>query len=199
MTRINLQSWSGIISNTRRALNAMFAELYSRLPVSKEIIIGSPSFHKGASAPDDGYINAVVHTLDFDKTTTQHVHYNTIVPKDYAAGTDIIIEVDWFFDDIEADHYMTWELEYLFIADGENPATIPTVIYQKSIISTGNNDKQLHTFFETALKGAMVDDTLVMRFSRDANATHDTDDLNQDARLLVVHLHYITDKLGESL
>lgn len=166
--------------------------------VRKEIIIGAGSFHKGSSAPDTGYINGVVETLDFDKTTTQHGHYNTIIPHDMAAGTDIIIEVDWFFDDVEADHYMTWELEYLLIADGEDPATAPTVIWQKSVISTANNDKQIHTTFATAITGAAADETLAIRFSRDPDATRDTDDLDQDARMLVVHLHYISDKLGEA-
>ncbi len=164
--------------------------------VRKEIIIGAGSFHKGVSAPDTGYINSVIETLDFDKTSTQHGHYNTIVPHDMAAGTDITVQVDWFFDDVEADHYMTWELEYLLLADGEDPTTAPTAIWQKSVISTGNNDKQIHTTFATAITGGVADDALAIRFSRDADATNDTDDLNQDARMLVVHLHYISDKLG---
>ena len=166
--------------------------------VLKEIIIGSIDFHKGSSAPDDGYINAIVHTLDFDKTTTQHGHYNVLVPHDLAAGTEISMEVDWFFDAVEADHYVTWEVQYLTLADGEDPATAATTTYQKSVISTGNNDKQIHTTFGTGITGAVADDTLLMRFSRDSDGTNDTDDLDQDARLLVIHLHYISDKLGQA-
>lgn len=166
--------------------------------VKKEIIIGAGNFHKGSSAPGDGYVNAIVHTLDFDKTTTQHGHYNVIIPEDFATGTEISVEVDWFFDDVEAGHYMTWEMQYLLLADGEDPATAPTTIFQESVISTGNNDKQIHTIFGTGITGAVADDTLSIRISRDSDATNGRDDLNQDARLLVIHLHRIADKLGEA-
>jgi len=165
--------------------------------VWKEIIIGAGSFHKGSSAPIDGYINGVVHTLDFNSNdTAQHGHYNMLVSSDFAVGTEISVEVDWYFDDIEADHYTTWEIQYLSLTDGEDPATATTTIYQKSVISTGNNDKQIHTIFGTGITGAVADDTLSIRLSRDTDATNDTDDLAQDARLLAVHLHYMADKLG---
>lgn len=170
--------------------------LHGTAQVTKEIIIGAGNFHKGSSSPGDGYVNGVVYTLDFDQTTTQHAHYNAIVPTDLAAGTDIEVQVDWFFDDVEAGKYVTWEMQYLTLADGEDPYTAVTTIYQKTVISTGNNDKQIHTTFGTKITGAVADDTLAIRFSRDPDATYDTDDLGQDARMLVVHLHYISDKLG---
>lgn len=165
--------------------------------VLKEIIIGSGSFHKGVSAPDDVYLSNNMHVLSFDKTTVEHGHYSTLVPSDFAVGTTIGVEVDWAFADAEADHYMTWVMEYLLIADGEDPAGAITRTYQKSVISTGNNDKQIHTTFGTGITGATADDTLLIRFFRDSNATYDTDDLDQDAWLLGIHLHYIADKLGQ--
>ena len=165
--------------------------------VIKEIIIGSGSFHLGSSSPDNVYLANNMHVLAFDKTTVQHGHYSTLIPHDFAAGTTISIEVDWAFDDAEADHYMTWVMEYLLITDGDDPAGAITRTFQKSVISTGNNDKQIHMTFGTGIAGAVADDTLLLRFFRDSDATYDTDDLNQDAWLLAVHLHYIADKLGQ--
>lgn len=165
--------------------------------VKVEIIAGADSIHKGSSAPDDVYLANAMHTLAFDKNIVQHGHYSTIIPEAIAAGTDIDIEIDWSFLDVEADHYMTWVIEYVLIADGEDPAKAITRTYQKSVISTGNNDKQIHTEFGTGITGAVADDTLMFSIYRDADATYDTDDLDQDALLLAIHLHYIADKLGK--
>jgi len=165
--------------------------------VTKEIIVGAGSFHLGSSSPDDVYLANNMHVLAFDKTTVQHGHYATLIPPDFAAGTEIAIQVDWAFADAEADHYMTWVMEYLSITDGDDPAGAITRTFQKSVISTGNNDKQIHMTFGTGITGAVADDTLLLRFFRDSDATYDTDDLNQDAWLLAVHLHFIADKLGE--
>jgi len=60
-----------------------------------------------------------------------------IIPMDFAAGTEIGIEIDWAFADAEADHFMTWVVEYILIADGEDPAGAITRTFQKSVISTG--------------------------------------------------------------
>lgn len=171
--------------------------LHGTARVNKEIIIGAGSFHKGSSSPDDVYLAGGSHVLAFDKTTTQHGHFTTLIPMDFAAGTEISIEADWSFDTVEADHYMTWEMEYILLADGEDPAGALTSTSQKSVISTGNNDKQIHTTFATGITGAVADDTLLIRFSRDADHITD-DDLDQDANLIAIHLHYISDKLGEA-
>ena len=160
----------------------------------KEIVVGAGSFHKGSSSPDDVYLSNNIHVLAFDKTTVQHGHYTMIVPLDYVAGTEIAIEIDWAFADVEASHYMTWVVEYLLIADGEDPAGAITRTYQKSVVSTSNNDKQIHMEFGTGITGATADDTLLLRVFRDADATYDTDDLDQDAWLLAFHLHYESNK-----
>jgi len=167
--------------------------------VIKEIIIGSASLHKGSSSPSDYYFSNTMHALNFDKTTVQHGHFSTIIPTDFATGTTIDVQVDWSFLDVEADHYMTWVLEYVLIADGEDPAKAITRTFQKTIISTGNNDKQIHTTFGTGITGAVADDVLLIKFYRDSDATYDTDDLNQDSKLLAIHLHYTADKLGEAM
>lgn len=108
MARINLESWSGIISNTRRTLNTMFAELYSRISfpslkigsatnysefsdtgiltmkgnarIERHFYVHSASFKKpAANFPDDGW-EGIHHTLDFDKTTEQSVYYTMNIP-----------------------------------------------------------------------------------------------------------------------
>lgn len=167
--------------------------------VTKEIVIGAGLFHKGASAPDDVILSNSMHVLAFDKNVVQHAHYTMIIPPDLATGTEIAIQVDWAFDDVEAGNYTTWVLEYTLVADGEDPAKAVTRTFQKSVISTGNNDKQIHMTFGTGIIGAVADDTLQLRFFRDSDASYDTDDLDQDSWMLAVHLHYVSDKLGTPL
>lgn len=164
--------------------------------VTREIVVGAGLFHKGSSAPDDVILSNGLHVLAFDKTTVQHAHYNTIIPPDFASGTTLSIQIDWAFDTAEANHYQTWVVEYLLVADGEDPSGAITRTFQKSVISTGNNDKQLHMTFGTGITGAVADETLLLTIYRDSDATYDTDDLNQDSWLFAFHLHYIADKLG---
>ena len=160
----------------------------------KEIVVGAQGFHRGAASPDYVLLSNNMNVLAFDKTTVQHAHFNTIIPPDYIPGTDLAIEIDWAFGTVEADHYMTWVIEYLLVTDGDDPAGAITRIYQKSVISTSNNDKQLHTEFGTTITGAAADNVLLIRLFRDADATYDTDDLDQDAWLLALHFHYESDK-----
>ena len=174
-----------------------YFDALSTLRVTKELLIGAGDFHKGASAPDDVYLSNNAHVLAFDKTTVEHGHWERLIPLEFAAGTTIEIEVDWAFDTAEADHYMTWVMEYVLVGTGEDPATAMTRTFQKSVISTGNNDKVITTTFGTGITGAQADDVIMVRFFRDSDATYDTDDLDQDAWLIAIHLHYISDKLGE--
>ncbi len=160
----------------------------------KEIVVGAQGFHRGASSPDYVLLSNNMNVLAFDKTTVQHAHFNTIIPPDYISGTDLAIEIDWAFGTAEADHYMTWVVEYLLVTDGDDPAGAITRVYKKSVISTSNNDKQLHMDFGNTIVDAVADDVLLIRLFRDAAATYDTDDLDQDAWLLALHFHYESDK-----
>ncbi len=170
--------------------------------VEKEIIVGAASWHRPTSGAPDEAIVGLGQALLFDAGSDQHVHYQTIIPEDFAAGTEITVQVDWSFDTEEADHYVVWELNYLVVANGEDPAAAGALTYQQSAITTADGDvsedKVIHTTFGTNITGAVVDDILIMKFNRDANGTNAADTLTQDARLHTVHLHYVSDKLGQA-
>jgi len=174
-------------------------ELIGDGEVQKEITIGAASWHLGSTSPAEIWVG-LGYALEFAQGTEQHVHYIRKIPTDYKAGTDIEFIVCWSFDTEEADHYVMWELSYLSLASGEDPAGAGTNIWQSSLVTTADGDvsedKLICTKFGTDLTGLAADDILILKFNRDSDDTHGTDNLNQGARLHSIHLHYISDKLG---
>lgn len=162
--------------------------------------IGAASFHKGVSAPDETFVG-ITYVLLFDKTTDEHGHYELIIPFNFAKGTDIEVEVCWSFDTEEAGHYVTWQIDYKLLKEGEDPTGAATTIFQQSAVTTADGDvsedKLICTEFVSKITGAEADDLLSLKFSRDADGTNGTDDLDQDARLHAIHIHYIKNKLGK--
>ena len=189
---------AGILNSGGMTLSGPL-ELTGNGEVQKEITVGAASWHLGSSSPAEDFIG-IGYTLLFDQNTEQHVHYATLIPSDYKAGSDIEITACWSFDTEEAGHYVIWELTYLSMAAGEDPAGAGTNIWQSSPVTTADGDisedKLICTTFVTDLTGLSADDILILQFNRDANGTHGTDDLAQDARLHSIHLHYTADKLG---
>lgn len=173
--------------------------LHGTARVTRHINIGAASWHLGVSAPDTSFVG-IGYTLLFDKTTDEHVHYVCIVPSDMEVGSEVEIVVCWSFDTEEAGHYVTWEMVYLSVASTEDPAGAGTTIYQTTAVTTADGDvsedKMICTTFSTTMQGLVSGETLFLKFGRDADETGGTDDLNQDARVHSVHLHYIKDKLG---
>jgi len=222
MRREILQSWSGIISNTRRALNRMLTELYSpdslrigsavnysdfntngvltmsgNARVNHHYII-TPSDVKLPAANMPGESLEGIHaTLDFDKTTEQSVYYVLNIPYFWAVGTDIEVAICWLHDTNSANPniFVRWGIEYHAVSDGGVIAGATTTITQDS---DGHNTDQgllVHTMFTTKILGANLENhihrPLGIRIYRDI-----ADDLNEDARLLLLHLEFLQDKLG---
>lgn len=116
MARINLQSWDGIISNTRRILNVMFTELYSRisiletnkraeLEVNGYTMLGSdaPSIKMKkltGTTPAEGASVTIVHGLDKSKIIGAQVLVNNDtgnrIPPNFTSVVNH--EFDFFID-----------------------------------------------------------------------------------------------------
>jgi len=177
-----------------------FLALYGDARVNHHIII-SPADVKLPAANMPGETLEGVHaTLDFDKTTEQSVYYTINIPHFWAVGTDVEVAICWLHDTnaANANIFVRWGIEYHAVSTGGVVAGATTTITQDS---AGHNTDQgllIHTMFTTKILGANLEDhihrPLGIRIYRDV-----ADDLNEDARLLLLHLEFLQDKLGEQL
>lgn len=147
-----------------------------------------------ANFPAEGF-EGIFPTLDFDKATNESAYVPEHVPYRLAVGTKVVIMVDWLFDAADAG-VVVWGIKYRIITPGDTIAGATTDITKAS--AGGHTEgKLLRTTFvaEIDVSGANPDDNIGIQFFRDADNLADT--LNQDARILNVHFHFIQDKLGE--
>jgi parallel beta-helix repeat protein len=141
-------------------------------------------------------------TLDFDKATNETVYYTFHIPWRRCENTDIEVQVKWFHDTnaSDANKKVMWGFDYVSIETGETVDAVNTSITQ---LSAGNHNtdagKLVSTTFTTKIVAGNLanHDTMGLRFYRVGTATGD--DLNEDARLISVHLHFTMDKLGEPI
>lgn len=221
-----LKSWHGIISNTRRILNAMFTELYSRLSfpslkigsstdysefsnigilimkgnarIKRHFYVWAGKFKKpAANFPDDGW-EGMHHTLDFDKTTEQSVYYTMNIPYRQDILIDMEIHVLWLHDTNQANAniFARFGFEYRSVSESEAVAGASTTITQDS---AGHNTDQ----------GLLIDTCFTNKILAMNLATHDqlgirfyrdvADDFAEDIRLIGIHIIFTMNKLGQQL
>jgi hypothetical protein len=141
-------------------------------------------------------------TLDFDKATNETVYYTFHIPWRRCENTGIAVQVKWFHDTnaSDANKKVMWGFDYVSIEAGETVDAVNTSITQ---LSAGNHNtdagKLVSTHFTTKIiAGNLANhDTMGLRFFRVGTDTND--DLDEDARLISVHLHFTMDKLGEPI
>lgn len=135
-------------------------------------------------------------TLDFDKSTEESVYLSDYVPfrKDPTEG--IYVDITWC-SDAAAVGTVVWGVEYRSIEEGEvvDGAT-KTITCADATAGAGKESKCV---FADPIAAADIasDDDIGIRFFRKAADGADT--LDEDARLLGVHLHFVSNKLGEAL
>ena len=145
-------------------------------------------------------IEGVFVTYDFSKTTEQSLYYTHNVPCRWALTTDVEVHFFWLLDANAADaaKFVRWGVQYKPIADGEAVAGAGTTFTQ-DVASLDVGNYTAGTLIETTLttkilgSALAVHDQVGMRFYRDST----NDDYNNDARLVMVHLEFLMDKLGQ--
>ena len=135
-------------------------------------------------------------TLDFNRNTEQSGYFTAHIPFRWDPNTDIEVHVRWLHDGIDAGKVM-WGVEYKSIKADETVAGASTTITQ---LSTGNHTagELQDTKFTTKIVKANLEnhDTIAVRFFR--AAANISDNLDEDARMVQIMLHFTANKLGKA-
>ncbi len=169
--------------------------LHGEAKVENHYILDPKRFKLPASNFPAESFEGIFYTLDFDASTDKSAYAEEHVPFKWDGITDFNITIDWLHDSADAGK-VVWAVEYLSISEGDTVASAGTTITQ---VSTGTHPENIliKTDFNVSILATnlSIDDDFAMRVFRDAD--HDGDTLNEDAKLLNMHIHYITNKLGQ--
>ena len=173
--------------------------LYGPGRVTRHIRVGAGSWKPGVAAPTAGFSGVYPH-LSFAANADEEAHYQILVPFRRAAGTAIEVEVDWYYTGVQDNGTVSWDIEYLSCAAGENP-TANGANVTKVTAGTHTVDTLIRTSFAAgAIASGLINDgePLGMRFWRHGD-TNEFDTLGKAAILIAVHLHFTLDKLGKDI
>ncbi len=170
--------------------------LFGTARVIRHVILDAKRFKMPAANFPGESFEGLFYTLDFDKGTEQNAYGQEHVPFRWAEGTDVEIAIDWLHDGVDAG-VVVWGIEYKAIKAGEVVVGAGTTITKTS---AGNHaaGQLVRTAFTSKILGSNLeaDDILAFRLFRKAADGADT--LDEDARTINVHFHFIKDKLGKA-
>lgn len=166
--------------------------------VVNHLRIPAQTFKKvvGGSPPEEK-LEGIVTTIDFDDSADEQAYYTEVAPFRMDATVDIEVELDWTFDANQATSttQVLWGVEYIAITTDD---TVDGTSATTTQLSAGSHDTGqgavVKTTFATGLAGVAVGDVVGIRVYRDADDATDT--FVGDARLIVLHLHFTTNRLG---
>jgi len=146
------------------------------------------------NAPSYG-LKGVFPTLDFNRNTEESAYLSDYVPYRKDELSNIGIDISWTSE--TATGAVVWGVEYLSIAEGEIVEGATTTVTQVGHCNEAG--KFNRTVFETDISAANIasDEDIALRLFRKAD--DDADTLNEDARLVGVHLLFISNKFGKPL
>jgi len=146
--------------------------------------------------PGESY-EGLFYTLDFDKSTEESAYLVEHIPYRWDPSTDMEVMVSWFHDSVDSGA-VVWGLEYKAVSSGDSIAGSGTVITQAS---GGNHAPgvEIRTVFTEKILHSNIapDDDIAIRFFRKSGDGADT--LNEDARVINVHIVYIENTLGRAI
>lgn len=146
---------------------------------------------------EDGFF-----TLDFADNRDEGLKYMWHLSHDYADAGTIHFHVHFFVDAVPAgaDETVEWTLEYKKLSDGDvfdfDAGTTTTT--QTQVITNADTPKEIYemTTISLVTAGFTPNDHLLIYIHRDGGAGND--DFTGDARLINVHVEYLSDRLGEA-
>jgi len=173
----------------------------ARVIVGEDIDLAIPK-RPAANPPAEG-TEASFPTLDFDDTVDESILVVYHLKENYASAGTVRMHVDFFVDTAPvADANIVWGLEYQKLSHGDNfnfgaTATLTTVETVTS--GTPANDKKIHETdnFTLTTTGWVPHDIILIRLYRDAD--NSADNFTGDARLMHIHIHFLSDKSGEDI
>jgi hypothetical protein len=216
MARITLQSWSGIISNTRRILNAMFTEIYNLIAgtgiirtggiiISGETpLLAEDTVWEDSRAPFTQVKRGATLKPDFDETNVgllfprnddaEKIFIIMQMPHTYKLGTNIHPHIHW--QQMNANN-VVWKMDYKWFNLNEAvPAGFTTLTANNRVYTwTAGN---LHQYDEFAfIDGSLISDVssiFLVKVYRDDNI--DAGAGGGDALAWEFDFHYQINTLG---
>lgn len=171
--------------------------------VKNHLRIPAQTFKKvvGGSPPAELLVG-IVTVLDFDDDANEQAYYTEVSPFRIDETMDVNVVIEWTFaaNQDAADKKVQWGIEYIAIAEGETVNGTTTTVRQLSAGSHNSGEgTSVRTKFADSvdLTGIAAEDSIGIRVFRDAEQPADT--FVGDARLMVLHLHFVSNKLGEAL
>ena len=128
--------------------------------------------------------------MDFDSATDEIIYWSFVLPVDYSGG-NLVLQIDWFSNDIGANETCFWESQISCTTEADTDSLLEdasgtSVTASEDVNTTEANRKISTTLTLNQLDSAAAGDYCTLRFNRDANNA--SDDLTSDARLLAVRL-----------
>ena len=157
--------------------------------VKRHVWAGAASFRpSGAVEAGQGINTHLVFRNNFD----DEGYYSTHVPYRWAVGTDIEIQLKWYYTGANDNNNCEWNLTYLSVAEGEDPTAAGTALTEiTTAIATA--DTLGTTTFTIPAAALATHDNLFFKIWRDGS-----DALAASALLLGAHIHFTMDKLGQT-
>lgn len=170
--------------------------LFGTARVKSQIPIDNANLGKGSTAPSQvilGNYNGWEYTINDDTVFTFHL------PHDWASGTDVVINMDWYIDEAGGDE-IKWRIDWSATPhDASEAIDAPT--------HTGNSDtgdivipatvKYLTANGLTISSGSLsAGDQIGVKVSR--IAITDGTNPGNDPTIVDIHIEYTADKLGEA-
>ncbi|MHA1225175.1 MAG: hypothetical protein ACTSPV_00365 [Candidatus Hodarchaeales archaeon] len=171
--------------------------LYGAARIKRHLIADPRRFKIPATNYPGESFEGLFYTLDFNKDTEESAYLVEHIPYRWDSSTDMEIMVSWFHDNIDSGA-VVWGLEYKAVKAGGLIAGVGTVITQAS---SGNHGPgvEIRTVFTKKILHSNIgpDDDIAIRFFRKSGDGADT--LNENARLINVHIVYIENTLGKAV
>lgn len=191
--------FSGFSTNEGAPIEDFFANIPTPIIMTGDgrvyghIDIPASNFHKGATAPTDADIG-LFHTLAFDASNDDEVHYTLLIPHRMEAGTDITVRVDWAYDGGADAGTVCWNIEHRCIEPGEALVGGTTTITETTA-GSHTSGELVRTTFTDQIEGCVAHDAVAIHLFRDVSE----DTLATDAELIELHLEFTRDKFGEAV
>jgi hypothetical protein len=132
---------------------------------------------------------------DFDTTADEMLYFTFVLPSDYTASSDPIIEYYWFANDVGPNEGVAWACQVAATTEADTESMIEAAADADILVVTEDcNATEANRLmvtsgtltYATYMDGAVAGDVVTIRIFRDISDA--ADDLTSDARLMAVHL-----------
>ncbi len=126
---------------------------------------------------------------DFDSATDEIIYFSFVMPSDYTASFNIILDIYWFANATSGT--CVWEAAISATTEADADTPLEESCATSNTASEAVNGTEANRLIKTTLTISNLDsvaagDTVVLRFNRDAD--NGSDDLSPDARLRAIHV-----------